>query len=187
MDLSGRRYVRFEDLEEYCYRVASVVGLACIHIWGFSGPEALEPAKRCGIAFQLTNILRDLKEDAARDRIYLPLEDLDRFEYSEADLKRGAIGVDFDRLIAFEASRTEKYYAAASQLEPLLDRDGRRVFRAMTATYQSLLKKIIRHPAAIFAHRVRLGAFEKVRIAATSIWSRSDRESRATTLETVAR
>ena len=82
MDLDRSRYQTFAELEKYCYRVASVVGLACIHVWGFRGAAALEPARQCGLAFQLTNILRDLKEDADRDRVYLPLEDLDRFGYT---------------------------------------------------------------------------------------------------------
>ena len=133
MDLSARRYERFEDLEEYCYRVASVVGLACIHIWGFSGPAALEPARQCGIAFQLTNILRDLKEDAVRGRIYLPREDLARFGYTEAELKHGEADDRFRKLIEFEAARAEKFYAAVvasrivlgSRRPASISRDGR--------------------------------------------------------------
>ena len=88
MDLAGQRYETFEELEQYCERVASVVGLACIHIWGFRDERALEPARRCGVAFQLTNILRDLKEDAGRGRVYLPGEDLQRFGYREDELRR---------------------------------------------------------------------------------------------------
>jgi 15-cis-phytoene synthase len=183
MDLSARRYERFEDLEEYCYRVASVVGLACIHIWGFTGPEALELARQCGIAFQLTNILRDLKEDAARGRIYLPREDLARFDYTEAELKHGEADNRFRKLIEFEAARAEKFYASITHLESFLDRDGRRVIRAMAATYQLLLTKIKRRPAEILKRRIRLRAWEKTRIALGAICGGA---SRATILETVA-
>src|SRR5579872_4864945 len=90
MDLTRTRYETFDDLYGYCYHVASVVGFVCIHIWGFAGGESTyAPAEACGVAFQLTNILRDVKEDAERGRIYLPLEDLRRFDYSEEDLLRG--------------------------------------------------------------------------------------------------
>ena len=90
MDLTPQIYVTFSDLQKYCYRVASVVGLACIHIWGFQGGRAQEYAIQAGIAFQLTNILRDLGEDARRDRVYLPREDLERFAYAPEDLRIGA-------------------------------------------------------------------------------------------------
>ncbi|HEY2760910.1 MAG TPA: phytoene/squalene synthase family protein [Pirellulales bacterium] len=187
MDLSGRRYERFEDLEEYCCRVASGVGLACIHIWGFSKPEALESARRCGIAFQLTNILRDLREDAARGRIYLPREDLARFGYQEADLMRGTVNEAFESLIKFEAARADQYYESAPQLEPLLDRDSRRVFCAMTATYRALLTKIKQSPAEIFKRRIRLSAWEKARIVVATLRNSSEQNRRAARLESVAR
>src|SRR5438552_10611338 len=89
MDLSQNAYATFAELYRYCYRVASAVGLACIHVWGFRNPAALEHAEAAGIAFQLTNILRDLREDAARGRVYLPLDELARFDYTPDDLKRG--------------------------------------------------------------------------------------------------
>src|SRR5262245_19870526 len=146
-DLTGRRYETFDELEEYCYHVASVVGLSCIYIWGFRGPEALEPARQCGIAFQLTNIFRDLKEDTSRGRVYLPLEDLRRFRCSIEDLSRGEVNSRLLSLIEFEAARAEELFHAAAALEPLLHRDGRRVFRAMMETYGSLLRKIRSRPA----------------------------------------
>ncbi len=128
MDLAGQQYQTFEELELYCERVASVVGLACIHIWGFRGPEALEPARRCGVAFQLTNILRDLKEDGVRGRIYLPQEDLRRFAYRPEELLGNKTNSQFFELMKFEIARTEQFYAAAAELDPLLDSDGRRCF-----------------------------------------------------------
>ncbi len=136
MDLNGTCYETFEQLEEYCNRVAGMVGLACLHIWGFRGPQAIEPARHCGLAFQLTNILRDLKEDIARGRVYLPREDLRQFDYSVDDLKRLKLNDQFVELIRFEIGRAERLYDSAGDLEPLLERDGRRALRTMMATYR---------------------------------------------------
>ena len=105
MDLDGNRYETFEQLERYCERVASAVGLACIHIWGFDGQEALEPARRVGLALQLTNILRDVKEDAARGRVYLPLEDLRTCGYAVEDLRANITNDAFFRLMRLEIER----------------------------------------------------------------------------------
>jgi phytoene synthase len=170
MDLAGQRYETFEQLEQYCERVASVVGLACIHIWGFRSAEALEPARQCGVAFQLTNILRDLKEDAERGRVYLPQEDLQRFGYGKEALRRGETSRAFMDLVQFEIARAERLYGAAAALEGLLERDGRRVFRAMTATYRAVLEKIKRRPEEVFRRRIRLSRWEKTRIAAGAIF-----------------
>lgn len=186
MDLDGRRYQTFTDLEQYCDRVAGVVGLACIHIWGFRGPAALELARRCGLAFQLTNILRDLKEDAQRGRIYLPAEDLSRFGYTDSDLERGQANVCFISLMQFEIARAEQFYVSAAELEPLLKRDGRRVFRVMVATYRALLEKIKRQPADVFHRRIRLSRWEKLRIASGALFSRSKAVRSASALETVS-
>ncbi len=172
MDLAGTRYETFAELEEYCYRVASVVGLACIHIWGFHSPAALEPARRCGIAFQLTNILRDLKEDAARGRLYLPAEDLRRCGYTVAELEHGEVNQRFAALMRLEIERAEAHYAAAAELEPLLSPDGRRVFRAMAATYRRLLEKIKLRQAEVFERRIRLSWWEKLRIASAAVLTR---------------
>jgi phytoene synthase len=164
MDLDRKPVNTFAELEIYCHRVASVVGLACIHIWGFRGTQALEPARNCGLAFQLTNILRDLKEDGANQRVYLPREDLQRFGYSADELQRGVADERFIQLMHFEIARAERFYDSASQLERHLDRDGRRVFRAMTSTYQTLLAKIKADPPVVFRDRVRLRHWEKIRI-----------------------
>lgn len=172
MDLDGAEYHTFDELETYCYRVASVVGLACIHIWGFRGTEAIELARRCGIAFQLTNILRDLKEDAERGRVYLPAEDWKRFGYTVEELKRGEINSRFSPFIQFQIDRAKTYYRAADELEPLLSYDGRRAFRAMCQTYRGLLDKIEHQPSAIVAHRVRLSRWKKCGIALRAIFSR---------------
>ena len=113
MDLTPRRYETFDELERYCERVASAVGLACIHIWGFRGPEAFEPARQAGVALQLTNILRDLKEDAAAGRVYLPLADLRRCGYSVDELLAGVANDAFLRLMRFEIERAEAVLSRA--------------------------------------------------------------------------
>jgi 15-cis-phytoene synthase len=164
MDLTPRRYETFDDLERYCERVASAVGLACIHIWGFRGPEAFEPARQAGVALQLTNILRDLKEDAAVGRVYLPLADLRRCGYSEEDLLTGSANDAFLDLMRFEIERAEQFYRAAAGLSDWLEPDGRRIFGLMTATYHQLLKQIERRPAEVLRRRVRVGSLQKLRL-----------------------
>ncbi len=169
MDLDRSRYQTFEELTEYCYRVASVVGLACIHIWGFRDPAALEPARQCGLAFQLTNILRDLKEDVQRDRVYLPQEDLDRFGYTVADLKRGVRDQRFRGLMQFEIERAEALYRQAAGLEQWLEPAGRRIFSAMLATYAALLAEIKRRDGDVFSGRVGLNWWRKLQIASRGL------------------
>jgi 15-cis-phytoene synthase len=186
MDLDGRRYDTFAELEQYCYCVASVVGLACIHIWGVRSPAALEPARCCGVAFQLTNILRDLKEDAQRGRVYLPQEDLRRFSYASEQLLRGETNAQFLELMQFEIVRAEQFYSAANALEPLLQTDGQRVFRAMTATYRAVLAKIKRRPTDVFLRRMRLSPWEKAGIAARALLTRSAVPTAASQWETVS-
>ncbi len=166
MDLETKRYSTFEELRSYCYCVASSVGLSCIHIWGFRDPAALVPAEQAGVAFQLTNILRDLKEDAQRDRIYLPLEDLYRFHYSEEELLRGDRNGRFRQLIDFEIERTAALYEASRQLEQWLHPDGIGVFRAMSGIYRALLDEIRRREGDVFSRRVRLSPYRKLWIAA---------------------
>lgn len=142
MDLGNQRFATFSELERYCHCVASVVGQACIRIWGFHGSEALSLANDCGLAFQLTNILRDLPEDARRGRIYLPQEDLARFHCSEDQFLRWEFNANLRRLLLFEANRAEDYYASAAKLISYLTLDGKRIFRAMFHTYRGLLHEI---------------------------------------------
>jgi phytoene synthase len=165
MDLDHQGFETFDELSDYCFKVASAVGLCCIHIWGFSGPEALEPARKCGIAFQLTNILRDLKEDAALGRIYLPREDLRRFGYTADDLRAGQCDERFKQLMRFEIDRADRLYEDGAQLERWLERDGKPVFGAMNGIYRGLLDEIKRLDGDVFHHRVRLSAWRKLRIA----------------------
>ncbi len=166
MDLGPCRYQTFDDLKLYCHRVASVVGLACIHIWGFDDPAAVRPAADCGIAFQLTNILRDLKEDVLRDRVYLPQCDLDRFGYTADDLREGICDDRFRRLMEFELARAEDFYHAAAPLGGYLSDDGRRILHAMVATYHGLLNEIRRAGENVLSSRVRVGRLRKTWIAA---------------------
>ena len=166
MDLTPRRYETFDELQQYCERVASAVGLACIHIWGFRGPEAFEPARQAGVALQLTNILRDLKEDAAAGRLYLPLADLRRYGYSEEELSAGTVNDAFLDLMRFEIERAEQFYRAAAGLSHWLEPDGRRIFGLMTATYRQLLKQIERRPADVLRRRARLGSLTRLRLFA---------------------
>lgn len=173
MDLAGGQYETFDDLCRYCHKVASVVGLACIHIWGFRGPEALEPARKCGIAFQLTNILRDLKEDAANGRVYLPQQDLRRFNYSIDDLRQGVRDVRFTSLMQFEIERTESLYREGAELPRWLEPDGRKVFTAMVGIYRGLLDEIKRRDGDVFSCRVRLSTWRKLRIAGNAWLART--------------
>jgi phytoene synthase len=168
MDLDRRRYETFEELKQYCGRVASAVGLACIHIWGFrgqgtaQGEAALEAARQAGIALQLTNILRDIKADAAADRVYLPLEDIRSCGYSIEELKEGIVNEAFHRLMALQINRSEQFYRGGCKLMDYLSRDGRRIFGLMISTYRMLLEKISGRPGDVFSKPIRLGKFERL-------------------------
>lgn len=164
MDLFPRRFQNFDDLYPYCYKVASIVGLVCLHIFGFQEKEALHHAEHCGIAFQMTNILRDLKEDAQMDRIYLPLEDLARFGYTEKDLMNGKLNEAFYNLMKFEVERAEEFYKKAEPLIHYIDSDSRRALKIMIAIYNGILKKIKANRYDTFSKRIRLNLWEKVKI-----------------------
>jgi phytoene synthase len=165
MDLDPVRFETFTDLYPYCYRVASAVGLACIHIWGFTSEEAKTYAEAAGIAFQMTNILRDLREDASRGRIYLPREDLRRFGYREEQLNRGERDAAFRDLMRFEVNRTRGFYEAARPLVRLLNPAGRAVFLVLSRTYRGLLEAIERRDYDVFSSRVRLSRVHKAWLA----------------------
>ena len=172
MDLSRTRYQTFSELYEYCYRVASLVGLVCIEIFGYQSPQAREYAINLGIAFQLTNILRDVREDAQRERIYLPLADLARFEYSEQELLGHEYNAAFLKLMTFESQRAQEYYSRAVSL---LDRQDRRSLvaaEAMRLIYHGLLKRIALQKFNVFQRRVTLPTPVKIGLALTA-WARS--------------
>jgi len=166
MDLQPRRFARFADLEQYCDRVAGAVGLACIHIWGFRGPEAFEPARQCGLAMQLTNILRDLGEDLRQGRLYLPEEDLAACGCTAEDLLAGKFDDRTRRLIEFEAARATGHFREAARLTPLLSPAGRRIYTMINGVYQALLEQIARQPAEVFRRRLSVGRWRKLWIAA---------------------
>ncbi len=161
-DLEPRRIRNFEELYRYCYQVASVVGLTTIHIFGFASPRAPELAEECGVAFQLTNILRDIREDAARGRIYLPAEDLARFGVSEQELKAGTRSPAFLELMRFEASRARRYYDQAMPLVGLVDKRSRASLWALISIYSGLLERIERSNYDVFSRRISLSAAQKV-------------------------
>jgi len=172
MDLFVSSYATFAELFRYCYRVASAVGLACIHIWGFEDEEAKTFAESAGIALQLTNILRDLGEDAARGRIYLPLEDLERFHYQPEQLARGERNGSFNELMAFQVERTRGYYQAAQPLSRLLRPAGRAVFKVILGTYEELLNAIEACAYDVFSQRIRVSRWRKMSLVAQAIPAR---------------
>ena len=171
MDLSRTRYQTFSELYEYCYRVASLVGLVCIEIFGYQALQTREYAINLGVAFQLTNILRDVGEDAQRARIYLPLEDLARFGYSEQELLDGVYNEPFLRLMTFEAERAQDYYRRAVSLLASQDRRSLVAAEAMRLIYRRLLKKIEIQKFNVFQQRVTLTTPCKLGLALTA-WGR---------------
>jgi phytoene synthase len=162
MDLEPVRFAVFADLYAYCYRVASVVGLSCIHIWGFTDEKAKVYAEAAGIGFQLTNILRDLGEDARRGRIYLPGEDMKRFGYYEVDLFRGERNEAFRAMMQFQAERARQFYDRSGPLSAHLGPPGRAVFQAMSRTYRGLLEAIVAADYRVFDRRIRLSRLRKL-------------------------
>jgi phytoene synthase len=171
MDLSRTRYATFDDLYEYCYRVASLVGLACIEIFGYRNPSAREYAVNLGIACQLTNILRDVGEDGQRGRIYLPAEDLTRFGYAEEELFANVYSDAFVRLMTFEGERARQYYHVAEHHLAPEDRRSLVAAEAMHLIYARLLDALTTRRFDVFGTRVTLAPTAKARLALTA-WVR---------------
>jgi 15-cis-phytoene synthase len=165
MDLDISQYDTFEDLYKYCFNVASAVGLVCLQIFGFTDELAKKYAEQCGIAFQLTNILRDVKEDAESGRIYLPVEDLSKFTYTTDELHQGIVDERFRKLMTFEVERARKYYSAACNLLPLIEESSRPALWAMIKIYGRILDRIVEQQFDVFRSRVRLTGTEKISIA----------------------
>jgi phytoene synthase len=165
MDLDVHRYETFAELRRYCYRVASSVGLACLPVWGHRGGSGLAAAEAAGIALQLTNVLRDVGEDAARGRIYLPLEDVRRFGYDEGRLLGGVRDGAFAELMRFEAARAYGYYDEALPLAAELAPPGRAVYLVLLRTYRGLLDAIVASGFDVFGSRVGLRKWYKVWLA----------------------
>jgi phytoene synthase len=160
-DLQPRTIATFDDLYRYCYRVASVVGLTTIHIFGFTSPYALPLAEKCGIAFQLTNILRDVREDAGLGRVYLPAEDLARFGVSVDDLKNARRTEQFGRLMEFETERARRYYRESAPLLDLIHPKSRPSLWALIAIYSRLLDHLADSHYDVLMRRISLSSLEK--------------------------
>jgi len=158
------QYQTFDDLKLYCYRVASVVGLVCIHIFGYRDPAAEPLAEQCGLAFQLTNIIRDVKEDVAMGRVYLPEEDMAKFGLSAAELLVTPDAARFRPLLALEAGRAHEGYQAGDQLIPYISEDSQPALWVLINIYRKLLEKIAERQYDVFSGKVSLTVSEKLRI-----------------------
>ena len=172
MDLSQTRYLDFKGLQLYCYRVASVVGLLAAEIFGYQDRQTLKYAHDLGLAFQLTNIIRDVGEDARRGRIYLPIEDLQRFDVPAKDLLEARYSDAFRELMAFQAERAEKFYDQAFAQLPAVDRKAQRPGLVMAAIYRTLLREIARDGFLVLDRRTSLTPLRKVWLAGTT-WVRA--------------
>jgi 15-cis-phytoene synthase len=157
-------YQSFEDLRLYCYRVASIVGLVCIHVFGYRDPAAEELAERCGLAFQLTNIIRDVKEDAAMGRVYLPQEDLAKFNLSQSDVLTASDAARFRPLLGLEADRAREFYKAGYDLLAYISEDSQPALWVLVTIYRRLLEKIAEKQYDVFTAKVSLSTWEKLRI-----------------------
>jgi len=168
MDIEPRGFATFDELADYCHHVASVVGLCCLHIWGYrsEGGEAERLAEHCGFALQLTNILRDVGDDARNGRTYLPRDDLERFGVKPEDLSANSRPSDRVReLLAFEGRRAYEFYDDAQQLVPLVDPVGRPVLRTIVGIYRALLDEIARRDYRVLDGRVSVPTWRKLAIA----------------------
>ncbi len=172
MDLTQNRYNTFDELHKYCYRVASVVGLICADVFGYRNANTLGYAVDLGIAMQLTNILRDIKTDASSGRIYLPLEDMERFGYTEKDLCSSTYNQAFVEMMRFESERAWGYYKRAEETLPNEDRRSMMAAEIMRAIYSRLLKNIESSHYDVFSHPAKLSKLQKI-IIATTAWGRN--------------
>jgi phytoene synthase len=165
MDLTQSRYLDWPGLERYCYRVASVVGILAASIFGYRDPRTLEYAKNLGLAFQLTNIIRDVGEDARKNRIYLPVEDLKKFDVPAADILNARQTPQFQSLMKHEAERAKRYYDSAFAALPAEDRKAQRAGLIMAGIYRALLDEIERDGFQVLKTRTSLTPLRKLWIA----------------------
>lgn len=165
MDLSKNRYSTFDELYTYCYRVASTVGLMCAEVFGYTNNGTRQYAVDLGIALQLTNIMRDVKSDLQRNRIYIPHEDMTRFDYTEDDLRNHVYDERFVGLMKYQSERAQSYYKKANQ--HLAEEDKIHFFaaRIMEKIYYSMLRKIERNDYNVFRQEIRVGRFRQLLIA----------------------
>ena len=166
MDLMKSRFADFEELRAYCYKVASVVGLVCIEVFGYKDPRAKEYAIDLGLAMQITNILRDVKEDAERDRVYLPLDEIERFGYSVEELMAGVVNEPFRRLMTHQAQRARAYFDSGKRLLPLIDQESRVCPAVLHGVYSALLDRIEASGFEVFERRIRVSTPKKLMITA---------------------
>ena len=171
-DLTKNRYYSFDELRQYCYQVASVVGLICIHIFGFSDERAKEYALDLGLAMQLTNIMRDVKEDLDLDRVYLPMDEIDGFGYSLEELKAGVHNDAYRRLMGFQAQRARGYFQSGFKLLPYLSPRSRACPAVLGQIYSHILDRIEASDFMVFNGRVGLSSREKYLLTART-WIRS--------------
>ena len=177
MDLTKTRFANFEELREYCHKVASVVGLVCIEVFGYEDPRAKEYAIDLGLAMQITNILRDVKEDAERGRVYLPLDEIERYGYSVEELMAGVVNEPFRRLMAHQAQRARAYFKSGGRLLPLIDQESRVCPAVLHGVYSALLDRIEASGFEVFERRIRVSNPRKVMITARH-WAGSMMPSR---------
>jgi squalene synthase HpnC/squalene synthase HpnD len=177
MDLTVETYPTFDRLREYCYRVAGTVGLTCTHVFGFSDARALDLAEKLGLAFQLTNIIRDVREDYKLGRVYLPEEDLHRYGVSPEDFSKSEATLGVRELLRFEAERAWQLYEEGSALLGLVDADSRGALWLLVHTYSALLGRIESLDFAVFGERVRLPKAEKMMFIAKARFGRHTEEN----------
>lgn len=170
MDLTKTRFADFDELKDYCYKVASVVGLICIEVFGYDDDKAREYAVDMGLAMQLTNILRDVKEDAGRGRIYLPQDEMARFAYTEQDLMNGVFNDSFRALMAFQVDRARTYYEKSRRLFPLIHAEARACPSVLHATYSGVLDRIEASGYNVFERRIGLSKPAKLLLVAR-LWA----------------
>lgn len=165
MDLNQTRYLDYPGLKRYCWHVAGVVGILSASIFGVTRPETLEYAERLGLAFQLTNIIRDVGEDARKGRIYLPVNELQQFSVSAADLLNARHSENFEKLMAFQAARAQTVYDEAFALLPTEDRRAQRPGLIMASIYRTLLTEIEKDSYHVLEHRISLTPIRKLWLA----------------------
>jgi len=171
MDLQKNRYLTFSDLQNYCYNVASTVGLMCIEIFGYKHPSARDFAVNLGIALQLTNILRDVKKDAEKGRIYLPKEDLDKFNYKESDIFNSIYNENFQSMMKYQVERATDYFNAATDCLNPEDKKAMFAARAMQHIYYRMLKKIVSADYDVYNNKIKISTAKKVGIS-LGVWAK---------------
>lgn len=171
MDLQKNRYLTFDDLQLYCYRVASTVGLMCVEIFGYKHASTRDFAVNLGIALQLTNILRDIKKDAESGRIYLPQEDLKKFNYNENDILNQTYNSNFTEMMKYETERAKEYFNKATASLNIEDKAQMFAARAMQHIYYKMLSKIVDADYDVYNNNIKVPTFQKVGIS-VGVWAK---------------